>query len=104
VISAMLCSLAGMLLGNFSGFISPDMMSWARSGELIFMVLIGGVGTPFGPLIGTLTFVLLEEFLSAITVYWHLIFGLLLVALVLYAKGGIHGLLSLFDARRDGHD
>ena len=103
VLSAMLCSLAGLLLGNFSGFISPDMMSWARSGELIFMALIGGVGTPFGPLIGTLAFVLLEEFLSAITVYWHLIFGLLLVALVLYGKGGIHGLLSKLDVRRSRH-
>ncbi len=102
VISAMLCSLAGMLLGNFSGFISPDMMSWARSGELIFMVLIGGVGTLFGPLIGTLAFVTLEEFLSSITVYWHLIFGLMLVALVLYGKGGIHGLLQLLDGRRGG--
>lgn len=99
VISAMLCSMAGMLLGNFSGFISPDMMSWARSGELIFMVLIGGVGTLFGPLIGTIAFVTLEEFLSAITVYWHLIFGLMLVALVLYGKGGIHGLLQLLDRK-----
>ncbi len=102
VISAMLCSLAGMLLGNFSGFISPDMMSWARSGELIFMVLIGGVGTLFGPLIGTIAFVTLEEFLSSITVYWHLIFGLMLVALVLYGKGGIHGLLQLLDRKRGG--
>ena len=101
VISAMLCSLAGMLLGNFSGFISPDMISWARSGELIFMVLIGGVGSLFGPLIGTLAFVTLEEFLSAITVYWHLIFGLMLVALVLYGKGGIHGWMSLLDRKRD---
>ena len=104
VLSAMLCSVAGMLLGNFTEFISPDIMSWARSGELIFMVLIGGVGTPFGPLIGTLAFVLLEEFLSAITVYWHLIFGAMLVALVLYGKGGIHGLLSLLDAKRGSHD
>ncbi len=102
VLSAMLCSLAGMLLGNFAGFISPDMMSWARSGELIFMVIIGGVGTMFGPLIGTVAFVLLEELLSAITVYWHLIFGLLLVALVLYGKGGIHGWLSLLDRRSAG--
>ena len=103
VISAMLCSLAGMLLGNFSGFISPDMISWARSGELIFMVLIGGVGSLFGPLIGTIAFVTLEEFLSAITVYWHLIFGLMLVALVLYGKGGIHGWMSLLDRKRDEH-
>jgi branched-chain amino acid transport system permease protein len=103
VLSAMLCSLAGMLLGNFAGFISPDMMSWARSGELIFMVIIGGAATLFGPLVGTIAFVLLEEFLSAITVYWHLIFGLLLVALVLYGKGGIHGWLSLLDRREGEH-
>ncbi len=100
VISAMMCGLAGMLLGNFSGFISPDMIGWARSGELIFMVLIGGVGTLFGPLVGTLAFVTLEEFLSAITVYWHLIFGLMLVALVLYGKGGIDGWMRLLDRKR----
>ncbi len=99
VLSAMLCGVAGMLLGNFAGFISPDMMSWARSGELIFMVIIGGVATLFGPLVGTIVFILLEEFLSAITVYWHLIFGGLLVALVLYGKGGIHGWLRLLDVR-----
>jgi branched-chain amino acid transport system permease protein len=103
VLSAMLCGLAGMLLGNFAGFISPDMMSWARSGELMFMVIIGGVATLFGPLVGTIAFVLLEEILSAITVYWHLIFGILLVALVLYGKGGIHGWLSLLDRREQGH-
>ena len=52
MISAMMCSLAGMLLGNFTGFISPDMIGWARSGELIFMVIIGGAGSFFGPLVG----------------------------------------------------
>ncbi|NCF34843.1 MAG: branched-chain amino acid ABC transporter permease [Gammaproteobacteria bacterium] len=100
VISAMMCSLAGMLLGNFTGFISPDMIGWARSGELIFMVIIGGAGTFFGPLVGTIAFVLLEEFLSLITVYWHLIFGVMLVALVLFGKGGIDGWLSLMDRKR----
>jgi len=103
VISAMICSLAGMLLGNFTGFISPDMIGWARSGELIFMVIIGGTGTFFGPLVGTIVFVLLEEFLSLITIYWHLIFGLMLVALVLFGKGGIHGWLSLLDRKGGEH-
>ena len=103
VISAMRCSLAGMLLGNFTGFISPDMIGWARSGELIFMVIIGGVATFFGPLVGTLAFVVLEEALSAITVYWHLIFGILLVALVLYGKGGIDGWLSRLDRNEADH-
>ena len=104
VISAMICSLAGMLLGNFTGFISPDMIGWARSGELIFMVIIGGAGTFFGPLVGTIVFVLLEEFLSLITVYWHLIFGIMLVALVLFGKGGIHGWLSRLDRKASEHD
>ena len=103
VISAMMCSVAGMLFGNFAGFISPDIMGWARSGELIFMVIIGGVATLFGPLVGTIVFVLLEEFLSAITVYWHLIFGVMLVALVLFGKGGIHGWLSWWDRKGEDH-
>jgi branched-chain amino acid transport system permease protein len=103
VISAMMCSVAGMLFGNFAGFISPDIMGWARSGELIFMVIIGGVATFFGPLLGTIVFVLLEEFLSAITVYWHLIFGVMLVALVLFGKGGIHGWLSKWDRKGEDH-
>ena len=53
--------------------------------------------TLFGPLVGTIAFILVEEILSAITIYWHLIFGIMLVALVLYGKGGIHGWLSRFD-------
>jgi branched-chain amino acid transport system permease protein len=104
VLSAMLCSLAGVLLGNFTGFISPDMIGWTRSGELIFMVIIGGTATLFGPLVGTIAFVLLEEFLSAITIYWHLIFGVMLVALVLFGKGGIHGWLGRLDRKEGEHD
>jgi len=104
VISAMMCSVAGMLFGNFAGFISPDIMGWARSGELIFMVIIGGVATFFGPLVGTIVFVMLEEILSTITVYWHLIFGVMLVALVLFGKGGIHGWLSSWDRKGEDHD
>lgn len=102
VISAMICGVSGFLLGNFTSFISPDMIGWARSGELIFMVIIGGVSTLFGPVIGTIAFVGLEEFLSKITVYWHLIFGVLLVLLVLYGKGGMHGLFSLWDKDKSG--
>jgi branched-chain amino acid transport system permease protein len=104
VISAMICSVAGVLLGNFTGFISPDMIGWARSGELIFMVIIGGTATLFGPLVGTIAFVVLEELLSSITIYWHLIFGIMLVALVLFGKGGIHGWLSRFDRKAVDHD
>ncbi|MYB35624.1 MAG: branched-chain amino acid ABC transporter permease [Gammaproteobacteria bacterium] len=107
VISGVICGLAGMLLGNFTGFISPEMMSWIRSGELIFMVVMGGSGFLFGPLVGTGAFVFLEQYLpefmkflnSSWLEYWHLPFGLLLVLLVLYGKGGIHGMLSKLDSK-----
>ena len=101
VISGVICGLAGMLLGNFTSFISPEMMGWTRSGELIFMVVMGGTATLFGPLLGTIAFVFLEEFLSYITIYWHLIFGLLLLALVLFGKGGIGGWISMLDRRKE---
>ena len=76
------------------------MMDWTHSGELIFMVVLGGTGVLFAPVAGTVVFLLLEEFLSGITVYWHLIFGLLLIALVLFARGGLHGLLLKWSGRR----
>ena len=94
VISGALCGLAGALLGNFTGFISPDMMDWTRSGELIFMVVLGGAGSLFGPVLGTAVFLVLEEFLSALTVYWQIIFGPVLILVVLFGRGGIDGLLS----------
>ena len=108
VLSGVLCGLAGMLLGNFTSFISPEMMGWTRSGELIFMVVMGGAGSMFGPLVGTGTFVFLEQYLPGMMKffneswheYWHMPFGLLLVFLVLFGKGGIHGWLSALDRRQ----
>lgn len=99
VISAMLCGLAGFLLGNFTSFISPDMMSWMRSAELIFMVVMGGVASLFGPVLGTLAFVGLEEWLGKLTIYWHGVFGGLLIALVIFAKGGLHGIFMQLGRR-----
>ncbi|MCH7942604.1 MAG: branched-chain amino acid ABC transporter permease [Proteobacteria bacterium] len=94
VISGALCGLAGALLGNFTGFISPDMMDWTRSGELIFMVVLGGAGSLFGPVLGAAAFLILEEFLSSLTIHWQIIFGPLLILMVLYGRGGIDGLLG----------
>ena len=93
VISGALCGLAGALLGNFTGFISPDMMDWTRSGELIFMVVLGGAGSLFGPVLGAATFLILEEVLSSWTLHWQVIFGPLLILMVLYGRGGIDGFL-----------
>lgn len=93
VISGAMCGFAGALLGNFTNFISPDMMDWTRSGELIFMVVLGGAGSLAGPVLGATVFLLLEELLSSFTIYWQLLFGLLLILVVLFARGGIDGLL-----------
>jgi branched-chain amino acid transport system permease protein len=76
------------------------MMSWSRSGELMFMVILGGAGSLFGPVFGAVGFLVLEEYLSTLTTYWQLPFGLLLIAAVLFAKGGLWGLLGRLGARR----
>ena len=101
MIAGAMCAYAGALLGNFTEFISPDMMDWTRSGELIFMVVLGGTGRLYGPIFGVAVFILLEEYLEVMMnavhpgagVYWHFVFGLLLVLVVLFARGGISGML-----------
>ena len=94
VIAGAICGYAGALLGNFTNFISPEMGDWTRSGELIFMVVLGGAGSLFGPVLGAAAFILLEELLSSYWLYWQLIFGILLILVVLFARGGIYGLLG----------
>lgn len=93
VISGAICGLAGALLGNFATFISPEMMDWSRSGELMFMVILGGTATVVGPVLGAAVFVVVAQFLSDLTIYWHLPFGLMLIAVVLFARGGLTGIL-----------
>jgi len=94
VISGAMAGYAGALLGNFSSFISPEMMDWTRSGELMFMVILGGASTTVGPLLGASAFILLEEIMSSYTIYWHLPFGLLLIGIVLFGKRGLVGLFQ----------
>lgn len=102
VISGAMCGYAGALLGNFTTFISPEMMDWSRSGELMFMVILGGAATTIGPVLGAVVFIVLEEVMSSYTIYWHLPFGLLLMVVVLYVRGGLTGLLSKKDGGKDG--
>jgi branched-chain amino acid transport system permease protein len=94
VISGTICGLAGALLANNTDFISPAVMYWTRSGDLMVMVVLGGMGSLFGPVIGAIVFLVLEEFLSQITEYWALIMGPLLLLIVLFGRGGIMGLLG----------
>jgi branched-chain amino acid transport system permease protein len=94
VISGVLCGLAGVLLANHTDFVSPAIMQWTRSGDLIVMAVLGGMGTVLGPVIGAVTLLVLEEALSRVTEYWPIILGPLILLVVLYARGGIDGLLA----------
>lgn len=94
VISGAMCGLAGALLANLQDYITADTMTWTRSGELMFMVILGGAGSLFGPVFGAGAFLLMEEILSAYTIYWALPFGILLILSVLFIKGGVNGLIQ----------
>jgi branched-chain amino acid transport system permease protein len=102
ILSGMGCGLAGALMANDQGFVSPDMLNWSQSGELMIMIVLGGVGTLFGPFLGAATFVALETSLSAWTENWQIILGPILLAVVLFSHGGLHALCkSLWRKRQN---
>ena len=110
VIAGAICGLAGALLANHTGFISPATMHWTRSGDLIVMVVLGGMGSAFGPLIGAVALLSLEEALPVLirvmasplfgdaalrmAEYCQIVLGPLFLLVVLFARGGIDGLLA----------
>jgi branched-chain amino acid transport system permease protein len=98
VIAGMLCGIAGLLLANHTEFVSPAYMTWQRSGDLIFMTVLGGLGSGIGAVVGAAVFLLLEEFLSDVTEHWRMIFGPMLILVVIFGRGGIVGFLQ---PRRD---
>jgi branched-chain amino acid transport system permease protein len=89
VIAGAMAGVAGFLLANFAGFISPAVGDWTRSAQLMFMVILGGAATLAGPLVGAMVFLVLEEVLSRLTTYWQFFFGAVLLGYVLVARGGI---------------
>ena len=101
VISAMICGLAGTMFASWQEYVSPDIMHWTRSGELMIIIILGGIGTLAGPLLGAVAFLLLEEWLPELMLLvapayaenWMIIFGPVLIAVVLFARGGLGGLI-----------
>jgi len=100
IISGAMCGLAGALLVNHTAYLTPEFMNWTRSGELMFMVILGGIATTAGPLLGAAGLLLLEDGLQGWSVlpkwvheHWQLYLGVILVLVVLYAKRGLAGLL-----------
>jgi branched-chain amino acid transport system permease protein len=93
VIAGAVCGLAGALLVNHTAYLTPEFMNWTRSGELMFMVILGGMGSIAGPVLGAFALLLVEDALSGWTVHWQLILGPLLVLSVLFLRRGLAGLL-----------
>lgn len=89
VLAGVVCGLAGTLLANQSEIASPGNANWHRSGELLAIVIFGGVGTRNGPILGAFAFILLEHYLADLTRHWAVIFGPILILAVMFSPGGL---------------
>lgn len=94
VISGMITGIAGALFADLNRFVSPSMLSWHMSGELIVLIILGGVGRLFGPVAGAALYVVLEFWLGGVTERWQFFLGLVLLGVVLFARGGLIGLVA----------
>lgn len=99
IISAALAAVAGALFALFNGAASPDLLSWYKSGQVLMYVVLGGVGTIVGPVLGAALFTFAEHFVSSLTDAWLIYFGGLFVLIVIVAPGGLFGLASAVLAR-----
>ena len=94
VVSGAVTGLAGALFADLNRFVSPSMFSWQLSGELIVLIVLGGTGRLAGPVIGAALFVALEHWLGGLTEFWLVWLGAILLGIVLFARGGVVGLLT----------
>jgi len=94
VIAGAVAAVAGTLLANQSEFVAPAFMSWQRSGELLVMTILGGVGSLWGAVLGAIVYLTLEEALSLLTDQTHLLLGPLLVAVAIFGRRGLAGALT----------
>ncbi|MHA1108537.1 MAG: branched-chain amino acid ABC transporter permease, partial [Alphaproteobacteria bacterium] len=92
-IAGAVAGLAGALVANQTEFVSPSLLEWTKSGEIMVMTIMGGMGTLIGPVFGAAAFLLLEFVLSDWTEHWKIVLGPLLILIVLFAKRGIYGWL-----------
>ena len=98
-LSGAITGLAGALYADLNRFVSPSMFSWQTSGEIMMFVILGGVARLYGPVAGAAIFIMLEHFLGGLSEYWHIYLGLILLLVVLFAKGGVIGSLSRKDSK-----
>ncbi len=100
VIAGIVCGLAGALLANQGMFVSPAIMHWTRSGEIMMMVILGGIGSLFGPVLGAIIYLVLEDSLSSLSEHWQLGLGVIVLVVVIFARRGLLGLLDVRLSRR----
>ncbi len=94
IIASMFAGLAGGLFGPFNRSIAPDLLSWHHSGIPVFMAVIGGSRSFFGPFLGCIIYTFLMAFITGFTQYWPLVIGTIIILVVLFAPGGILGILE----------
>lgn len=94
VIAGGFAGVAGVMLANYQTFVSPGDLSWTRSGELISMVVLGGIGTLIGPVLGAAAYLLLRLVIGNYTTHWAVVFGPFLILVVLFARRGLFGFLA----------
>jgi branched-chain amino acid transport system permease protein len=99
VMAGSVCGLAGLLLGNLARFASPAYMAWTVSGDLIVIIILGGVATIIGPLLGAIAYVLLETLIAAYTQHWMIVLGPLILLVALFARRGLYGIVLAWERR-----
>ncbi|MGB7037895.1 MAG: branched-chain amino acid ABC transporter permease [Xanthobacteraceae bacterium] len=99
VISGAMAGVAGALLANLTLFLSPSIMHWTRSGEIMMMVILGGMGTLIGPVLGAIAYLVLENVLSGFTEHWQAILGPFLVLVVIFSQSGLLGAAAPWRAK-----
>ena len=94
MISAIYGGIGGAMLAPITGNVDPTLTYWTQSGNLVFMTLLGGFTSFFGPLLGAFVFIFLQDRIMAVVPYWRLVFGVLLAAIVIFAPGGLIGFVA----------
>ena len=102
MVAGILCGVAGGLSTNLQGYVSPNLLHWTQSGTLLVMVILGGVGTLWGGVLGAAALLLMQELLSARTEYFEFWIGWALLAVVLFARRGLAGALLALSRRSMG--
>src|SRR5262249_51846983 len=100
VIAALFAGLAGALFAPFRGFASPEVMFWVLSGQALMMVIVGGIGTLVGPIVGAMAFLLIQEVLSSYTEAWMIFTGAIFVLMVIFLPGGLVGAFLSWTGRK----